>query len=97
MTLNLLHSLLQIYRDSGIYDLPKQYNYLMCVCLCMLYLLDPFHDQVLSLHESKGLMTSQKSRLCGTMALPCPWPYYPSPRICIPFFAIGRSASMALL
>ncbi|RWW24397.1 hypothetical protein GW17_00011312 [Ensete ventricosum] len=37
------------------------------VCLCILYLLDPFHDQVLSLHESKESMTPQKSRLYGTM------------------------------
>ncbi|CAL9780315.1 unnamed protein product, partial [Musa acuminata subsp. burmannicoides] len=26
-------------------------------CLCMLHLLGPFHDQALSLHESKGSMT----------------------------------------
>ncbi|RWW44106.1 hypothetical protein BHE74_00050167, partial [Ensete ventricosum] len=30
------------------------------------------------------------------MVLPSPWPYYPLPCICIPFFAIGRSASTAL-
>ncbi|RRT38849.1 hypothetical protein BHM03_00024269 [Ensete ventricosum] len=41
-------------------------------------------------------MTPRKSRLCGTMALPSPWHYYPLPRICVAFFTIGRSASIAL-
>ncbi|RZR79139.1 hypothetical protein BHM03_00004771 [Ensete ventricosum] len=30
-------------------------------------------------------MTPWKSHLCGTMALPSPWLYYPLPRICVPF------------
>ncbi|RWW76717.1 hypothetical protein BHE74_00015169 [Ensete ventricosum] len=51
---------------------------------------------MLSLHESKGLMTPRKSRLCGTMVLPSPWLYYLLPCICIPFFAIGRSTSAVL-
>ncbi|RZR88957.1 hypothetical protein BHM03_00016617 [Ensete ventricosum] len=55
----------------------------------------PFRP-MLSLHESKGLMTPRKSRLCDTMALPSPWPYYPLPCICIPSFTIGRFASAAL-
>ncbi|RWW75861.1 hypothetical protein BHE74_00016087 [Ensete ventricosum] len=55
----------------------------------------PFRP-MLSLYESKGSMTPQKSRLCSTMVLPSPWPYYPLPCICIPSFAIGRSASAAL-
>ncbi|RWW38180.1 hypothetical protein BHE74_00056603, partial [Ensete ventricosum] len=38
------------------------------VCLCILHLLIPFHDQALSLHESKGSTTQWKSRLCVTMA-----------------------------
>ncbi|RRT57211.1 hypothetical protein B296_00001622 [Ensete ventricosum] len=41
-------------------------------------------------------MTPWKSRLCGTMALPSPWPYYPLSCIFIPSFAIGKSASAAL-
>ncbi|RRT66403.1 hypothetical protein B296_00011293 [Ensete ventricosum] len=57
----------------------------------------PLSRLTLSLHESKVSMTPQKSRLCGTMALSSPWHYYPLPRICIPFFAISRSTSMALL
>ncbi|RWW05076.1 hypothetical protein GW17_00031669 [Ensete ventricosum] len=44
----------------------------------------PLSRPALSLHESKGLMTPRKFHLYGTMALPCPWPYYPSPRICVP-------------
>ncbi|RWV92396.1 hypothetical protein GW17_00045233 [Ensete ventricosum] len=51
-------------------------------------------NALLSLHESKGSM--RKSRLCGTIVLLSPWHYYPLPRICISFFAIGRSASMVL-
>ncbi|RWW11025.1 hypothetical protein GW17_00025399 [Ensete ventricosum] len=30
-------------------------------------------------------MPLQKSYLCGTMALPSPWPYYLLPHICVPF------------
>ncbi|RRT77870.1 hypothetical protein B296_00000945 [Ensete ventricosum] len=41
-------------------------------------------------------MTPRKSHLYGTMSLPSPWPYYPLPCICVPFFTIGRSASTAL-
>ncbi|RZR85912.1 hypothetical protein BHM03_00012974 [Ensete ventricosum] len=48
----------------------------------------PLLRLMLSLHESKGSMTSRKSRLCGTMALPSLWPYYPLPCICVPFLAI---------
>ncbi|RZR82113.1 hypothetical protein BHM03_00008464 [Ensete ventricosum] len=51
-------------------------------------------NALLSLHESKGSM--RKSCLCGTIVLLSPWHYYPLPRICISFFAIGRSASMVL-
>ncbi|RRT64033.1 hypothetical protein B296_00027058 [Ensete ventricosum] len=47
-------------------------------------------------HESKGSMTSWKSRLCGTMTLPAHGPYYLLPCICVPFFALGRFASAAL-
>ncbi|RWW43196.1 hypothetical protein BHE74_00051163 [Ensete ventricosum] len=56
----------------------------------------PLLQPMLSLHESKGSMTPRKSRLCGTMVLPSPWPYHPLPCICVPSFAIGRSASAAL-
>ncbi|RWW72653.1 hypothetical protein BHE74_00019524 [Ensete ventricosum] len=55
----------------------------------------PFRP-MLSLYKSKGLITPRKSRLCGTMALPSPRPYYMLPCICVPSFAIGRSASTAL-
>ncbi|RWV86352.1 hypothetical protein GW17_00051767 [Ensete ventricosum] len=41
-------------------------------------------------------MTPRKSRLCGTMALSSPWPYYPLPCLYVPFSAISRSASVAL-
>ncbi|RWW70762.1 hypothetical protein BHE74_00021545 [Ensete ventricosum] len=41
-------------------------------------------------------MTPQKSHLYDTITLPYPWRYYLSPRICVPFFAIGRSTSAAL-
>ncbi|RRT71665.1 hypothetical protein B296_00010203, partial [Ensete ventricosum] len=55
----------------------------------------PFRP-MLSLYESNGSMTPRKSRLCGTMALPSPWPYYLLPCICVPSFAIGRSVSATL-
>ncbi|RZR92342.1 hypothetical protein BHM03_00020615 [Ensete ventricosum] len=55
----------------------------------------PFRP-MLSLYKSKGLITPRKSGLCGTMALPSPRPYYLLPCICVPSFAIGRSASTAL-
>ncbi|RWW59547.1 hypothetical protein BHE74_00033506 [Ensete ventricosum] len=45
-------------------------------------------------------MTPRKSRLCGTMALPSPWPYYPLPCICVPFLRnrqIRLCGTMALL
>ncbi|RRT51270.1 hypothetical protein B296_00024417 [Ensete ventricosum] len=42
------------------------------VCLCILHLLGPFHNQALSLHESKGSMTPRKSHLCNTNTLLCP-------------------------
>ncbi|RWV92447.1 hypothetical protein GW17_00045181 [Ensete ventricosum] len=57
--------------------------------------LAPFRP-MLFLYESKGSMTSRKSRLCGTMALPNPWLYYLLPCICVPSFVIGRSISVAL-
>ncbi|RWV81099.1 hypothetical protein GW17_00057514, partial [Ensete ventricosum] len=41
-------------------------------------------------------MTPRKSRLCDTMVLSNPWLYYPLPCICVPSFAIDRSASAAL-
>ncbi|RWV78543.1 hypothetical protein GW17_00060465 [Ensete ventricosum] len=41
-------------------------------------------------------MTPRKSHLCDTIALPSPWPYYSLPCICVPSFAIGRSAFVAL-
>ncbi|THU73704.1 hypothetical protein C4D60_Mb04t25690 [Musa balbisiana] len=36
-------------------------------------------------HPMQNSMHARKTHLCGTMALPCPWPYYPSLRLCIPF------------
>ncbi|RWW09252.1 hypothetical protein GW17_00027267 [Ensete ventricosum] len=56
----------------------------------------PFLRPMLSLHKRKGSMTPRKSRLCGTMVLPSPYPYYPLTCICIPSFAIGRSAFATL-
>ncbi|RWW42924.1 hypothetical protein BHE74_00051471 [Ensete ventricosum] len=56
----------------------------------------PLLRPILSLHESKGSMTPWKSHLCGTMALPSPCLYYLLPCICVPSFAIDRSASAAL-
>ncbi|RZR93368.1 hypothetical protein BHM03_00021859 [Ensete ventricosum] len=78
------------------WHLPFSLVLILRVCLLILHLLGLFHDQQLSLHESKGSMIPRKSCLYGTMALPSPWHYYPFPCICVPFFAIGRSASAAL-
>ncbi|RRT32991.1 hypothetical protein B296_00046592, partial [Ensete ventricosum] len=55
----------------------------------------PFRP-MLFLYESKGSMTSRKSHLCGTIALPNSWLYYLLPCICVPSFVIGRSISMTL-
>ncbi|RRT62432.1 hypothetical protein B296_00000483 [Ensete ventricosum] len=55
----------------------------------------PFRP-MLSLYESKGSMTPWKSRIYGTITLPGPWTYYLLSCICVPSFAIGRSASTTL-
>ncbi|RWW75686.1 hypothetical protein BHE74_00016270, partial [Ensete ventricosum] len=62
----------------------------------ILHLLGPFSRPMLSLHKSKGSMTLRKSCLYSTMVLPSLGHYYLLPRICVPFFVIGRSASMPL-
>lgn len=54
-----------------------------------------FNNHILFLHKSKELMTIQKSRLCSTMVLSCPWLYYQSSCICISFFIINRSVFVA--
>ncbi|RWV84202.1 hypothetical protein GW17_00054107 [Ensete ventricosum] len=74
---------------------PIDTNFIKFSGLCILHLLSPFHDQ-LSLHEIKGSMTPRKSHHYGTITLPSPWYSYMLPCICVPFFVIGRSASMAL-
>ncbi|RRT42996.1 hypothetical protein B296_00021174 [Ensete ventricosum] len=56
----------------------------------------PLSRPTLSLFESKGWMTPRKSRLYDTMTLQSPWPYYLLSCICVPFFEINRSTSMAL-
>ncbi|RWW07620.1 hypothetical protein GW17_00028994 [Ensete ventricosum] len=56
----------------------------------------PLSRSTLSLYESKGSMTPRKSRLYNTMALSSPRPYYMLSCICVPFFAIDKSASATL-
>ncbi|RWW57271.1 hypothetical protein BHE74_00035967, partial [Ensete ventricosum] len=51
---------------------------------------------LLRVEKAKGTMTPWKSRIYDTMALPSPWHYYPLPHICVPFFAIGKSAFATL-
>ncbi|CAL9088678.1 unnamed protein product [Musa acuminata var. zebrina] len=64
-------SLLTLLKHSKFpWPLPFSLVSVLGVCLCMLHLLGPFHDQALSLHDSKGSMTSRS--LSSTI----PWRCY---------------------
>ncbi|RRT78883.1 hypothetical protein B296_00009495 [Ensete ventricosum] len=77
------------------WPLPFSLVLVLGVCLYILHLLRPFHDQRSPSMRARDI-TPRKLRLYSTMALPSLWHYYPLPRICIYFFAIGISASAAL-